>query len=78
MTPININDKTLYLHNHDEELNKRTKSRLKEITSLGLTEVGLAQFGIEGKMSGLYIEMVWNYSEKDWAEYIDYIKSLLK
>lgn len=77
MTPININDKTLYLHNHNDELNKRTKSRLKEIISLGLTEVGFAQFGIEGKMSGLYIEMVWNYSDEDWAEYIDYIKSLL-
>lgn len=77
MTPININDKTFYLYNHDEKLNKRTKSRLKEISLLGLTEVGLAQFGIEGTMSGLYIEMVWNYSEKDWAEYIDWIKSLL-
>lgn len=74
MSSINVK---YYLHDHDDELNKRTKLRFKEISSLGLTEVGFAQFGIEGKMSGLYIEMVWNYSEKDWAEYIDWIKSLL-
>lgn len=59
------------------ELRERTRNRLEEITELGMTEVGTAQFGINGVMSGLYIEKVWGYSETSWNEYIDWVKSLI-
>jgi hypothetical protein len=44
---------------------------------IGMTEVGYGQFGIVGLMSGLYIEMVWNYSDEDFKSYIDWVKSLI-
>lgn len=67
-----------YLHDATPAMNERTKNRLIEIAQLGMTEIGVAAFGIEGVMSGLYIEMVWRYDEKDWKSYIDWVKDLLK
>mgnify|MGYP003108752120 CR=1 FL=1 len=40
---------------------------------MGFTEVGNAEFGIESVFSGLYIEKVWDYSNKYWNDYIKFI-----
>jgi hypothetical protein len=72
---FDINRKDLYAFNSN--LNDRTKNRLNEIASYGMEEVGVGQFGIKGVMSGLYIEKVWNYSDKDFNEYMDFVKDCI-
>lgn len=74
---ININREEFYEWNKPD-LKERTKNRLKEITDLGMTEVGVAQFGIKDVMSGLYIEMVWSYTDEEFKSYMDWVKSLIK
>ena len=64
----------LYLY---KEPSKRTRERLIEIAELGLEEIGFANFGIPGIVSGLYIEMVWNFDEGNWYDYIKWIKTLV-
>jgi hypothetical protein len=71
---IDVNREDLYRYKESKEV---TKARLTEISDLGMEEVGIAQFGIKGVMSGLYIEMVWNVSDNQWKEYIDWVKKLI-
>lgn len=62
------------------EFNKprnRTRKRLIEIAECGMGEVGIAQFGYKGVMSGLYIEMVWNYSDESFNDYMEWAKGLI-
>lgn len=67
----------LYLYN-EPTLEKRTRDRLTQMAELGMEEVSTAEFGIYGVMSGLYIEKVWRYSDKEFDEYMDWVKSLIK
>jgi hypothetical protein len=67
-----------FIAHTDYEIRERTKNRLLEILKIGMTEVGNAQFGVEGIMSGLYIEMVWSFSEEDWNGYIKWAKELIQ
>jgi hypothetical protein len=53
---------------------ERTAQRLLEIKEIGMTEVGTAEFGIKGKMSGLYIERVWHFTDEQWRDYMDWAK----
>lgn len=69
---INIDNKNFYEFNKNPT---KTKARLKEIKALGLVEVAEAEFGIPNKMSGLYIERVWNMNNNDWEGYIAWIKT---
>lgn len=55
----------------------RTKKRLTEIADYGMEEVGTAQFGYKGVMSGLYIEKVWSYSDTDFKSYMAWAKELI-
>lgn len=66
--------KKFYYRN--DESDKMIGERLFQIWKMGLKELEEAQFGIKGVMSGLYIERVWNYSEKQWDDYIEWIKEL--
>lgn len=75
-TEINVDDIDFYEHDNSD-LNKRTRNRLNQIKELGLTEVGIAQFGVPQVLSGLYIEMIWNYKEFDWLEYIRFIEETI-
>ena len=59
------------------ELEERTKKRLVEISEIGMEEVGCGQFGKKDIMSGLYIEMVWSFSDEKWTEYISWAKELI-
>lgn len=61
---------------NDADSDKITEQRLFQIWKLGLKAMGYGQFGINNVMSGLYIEMIWNYSEKQWDDYIEWIKQL--
>lgn len=67
-----------YLYKCSPEKREETKKRLTQISEMGMTEVGIANFGVEGIMSGLYIEKVWRYSDKEWGEYIDWADKLIK
>lgn len=69
-----VSQKKYYCNNADSD--KITEQRLFQIWKLGLKAMGFGQFGIKGLMSGLYIERVWNYSEKQWDDYIEWIKQL--
>lgn len=67
-----------YYEKHDSpEIKQRTITRLEELKSLGLEELGLAQFGIHGVISGIYIESVWNKEDEDWKDYIKFIESVV-
>ena len=63
---------------YDGKSDERTKKRLTQIAEMGMEDVAVAQFGIRGVMSGLYIEMVWSYSDEKWNDYIDWVKTLVK
>ena len=77
VTPqFDVNREDFYRHDKPE-LKERTRARLIEIASCGLGLVGYGQFGYPGVMSGLYIEMVWTYSEKDFQEYMEWTRSLI-
>ncbi len=74
---INIGNTDFYEHSKPE-LKERTKKRLTEIAECGMSEVGIAHFGYKGAMSGLYIEKVWSYSDKDFIEYMDWARGLIQ
>lgn len=77
MRKFNVNRSDFYPYGKPE-LKSQTKARLEQIADIGMREVGLAQFGVDGLMSGLYIERVWNYSDKEWDEYIGWVELLIK
>jgi len=60
------------------ELKERTRKRLTEIAECGMEEVMTAEFGYKGIVSGLYIEMVWHYSDKEFKDYMNWVKSLIE
>ena len=72
---FDIERNDLYEYNKPKE---RTKKRLAEMAECGMEEVGKAHFGYRGVMSGLYIEMVWNYSDNDFKHYMTWAKKLIK
>lgn len=65
------------LYSYDKP-KENTKKRLLQIAEMGMEEVGVAEFGVPGVMSGLYIERVWNYSDQQWNEYMEWAESLIK
>ena len=71
---FNVDDVNLYPYN---DLRERTKQRLIQIAECGMELVGDGQFGIEGVVSGLYIEMVLNYSDKHFNDYIQWAKGII-
>lgn len=76
MESFDINREDLYSV-FNPELKERTKDRLTEISEIGMEEVGYGQFGKKDIMSGLYIEMVWSFSDEKWNEYISWAKELI-
>lgn len=77
MEKIDINRSDFYDHGKPE-LKERTKKRLTEIAECGMSEVMTAEFGYKGVMSGLYIEKVWDYSDKKFKDYMTWAKGLIK
>lgn len=67
-----------YYFDLTSEMKQRTRTRILEIKSCGMSEVGYGEFGFPGIMSGLYIEKVWNYSDIDFMEYMSWAKELIK
>lgn len=74
---INVDRKEFY-YSLNQDIKERTRNRLIQMNELGMELVGSGQFGIPEIMSGLYIEKVWNYSDKDFDEYLDWVKQLIK
>jgi hypothetical protein len=65
------------LYEYDKPKNRTTR-RLTELSELGLEEVGIAEFGIPGMLSGLYIERVWHYTDEQWKGEINWINDVKK
>lgn len=74
MPRFDIDRDDLYEYNKPKE---RTRKRLTEMAECGMEETGIASFGYKGVMSGLYIEKVWRYSDKDFKDYMDWAKDLI-
>lgn len=73
---IDLNRKDFYF-DCDAELKERTKSRLARMSDAGMSEVGIAEFGVEGIVSGLFIEMVWGYSDEAFDDYMKWAIELI-
>lgn len=71
-----VDRKDFYLYKCPPDKYEETKSRLQRIQDAGMTEVGIASFGIAGIMSGFYIEMVWNQSDKDFDNYMEWVEKM--
>ena len=71
-----VEKKDFYSHDSPEQ-DARTKLRLLSISKCGMEEVGIGEFGYPGIMSGLYIERVWSYSDKDFDDYMQWAKELI-
>lgn len=75
---IDIDDEYWYAEkNYPDKPDVRTRERLIEIKELGYTECGIGQFGIDGITSGLYIEILWDYDNERWLDYINWVKKLI-
>ncbi|AGO49638.1 hypothetical protein Phi13:2_gp028 [Cellulophaga phage phi13:2] len=74
MSRFDIERKDLYEYDKPKE---RTRKRLTEMSECGMEETGIASFGYNGIMSGLYIEKVWGYSDEDFKDYMDWAKGLI-
>lgn len=72
---FDTNRKDLYQSNSD--LNVRTKKRLNEMASYGIQELTHGEFGIKGLMSSLNIQKVWNYSDEQFKQYMNYVKDCI-
>lgn len=77
MNKIDITRADFYLCDKPE-LRERTQNRLRQISAMGLEEASVASFGIPNVMSGLYIELVWSFSDERWNDYINWIKELVQ
>lgn len=54
-----------------------TWARLKQIADLGMEEVGTAEFGVRGIVSGLYIERIWDMTDAAWIEHVSWMTGLI-
>ena len=70
--------KSEYYEFNRPEFKERTNNRLIQIGEMGMKDLGNAQFGIKGIMSGLYIEMVWSKADVDWIEYVEWAQELIE
>ena len=74
---VDTNNKYFYEYGDNEEAKEKTRRRLTQISELGMEEVGNAEFGIRGIMSGLYIEKIWSFSDQLWDDYIRWVQELI-
>lgn len=74
---IKIDNRDYYEYDRPE-LEERTKKRLIQINEIGMIELGNGQFGIEGVISGLYIERIWSNDDVEWIDYIEWVKDVIK
>jgi len=72
---FNIERKDLYCL--DKQPNETIKKRLTQMAELGMEEVGTAEFGVKDIMSGMYIENVWNFTDKEFDSYMKWVKGLI-
>ena len=73
---IFVENLNFYAHDSQEH-DLRTKERLIRIIKSGMQIVGDGEFGYPGIVSGLYIERVWSYSNKDFEDYMQWAKELI-
>ncbi len=76
MKKIDIDNPYWYEYAQPEK-KQRTRDRLSKIVEMGMTENGNASFGIEGLMSGLYIERIWSWTDEEFEGYLDWVRSLI-
>jgi hypothetical protein len=71
---FDIEREDLYQYDQPKD---RTRKRLFEIAECGMEECSSTQFGYKGIMSGLYIEMVWSFSDEAFNDYMNWAKGLI-
>jgi hypothetical protein len=77
MKATNLSERKEFYKFSNPEIKERTQNRLNEIQSLGMEELGYAHFGVKGVVSGLYLEMVWNYTDEEFKDYINFVKDTI-
>jgi len=77
MCDIDIDNQDYYEYDKPENT-ERTRARLIELRDMGMTDCGNQQFGVNGIMSGLYIEMVWRYTDEEFDDYLEWVKELVE
>ena len=58
---IDINKEEYYKIPHEKET---TRFRLMQLNEMGLSEISEGEFGIPDVISGLFVENLWNWSDK--------------
>jgi hypothetical protein len=71
---FNVDRDDLYEHDKPRD---RTRARLMEMADLGMEETGSWCFGYRGATGGLYIEMVWEKSDEDFKDYMDWAREMI-
>jgi hypothetical protein len=71
---FNVDRDDLYEYNKPRD---RTRARLMEMADLGMEETGSWSFGYRGAMGGLYIEWVWEKSDWDFKDYMDWVREMI-
>lgn len=71
---FDVDRQDFYEHGCSDEKKQRTRKRLVQLAKLGFKEVGVAEFGIPGVVSGIYIESVWFQDNHKWNDKIAWMK----
>jgi hypothetical protein len=56
----------------------RILERLIQVADLGMEESGNYHFYIKGVFSGLYLELIWNYTDQEWKSYIHWVTTVIE
>ena len=73
---INVDNREYYEFGKPEK-DDQTKSRLLGMKKMGMIDFGNFQFGVDGVVSGIWIERVWSFSNKDWKSYMEWAQSVI-
>jgi len=73
---IDVDFVGFYLHHSSNDHKRRTRSRLQKMESMCMVMVSVGQFGIKDVVSGLHIEMVWNYTDKEFHDYMKWVEEV--
>lgn len=74
---IDVDEKD-YIEFGKPELKERTRDRLSQMKDMGMVAFHNAQFGVEGLLSGIWLEYVWADSDEDWDSRMEWAESLIE
>lgn len=74
MREIDLNNSDYYCNRKNVE---RTRQRLTRCKEMGMHECGNLQLGVPNFHSGLWLEMVWSYDNKEFDDYLKWVQTLI-